>query len=491
MKMYFTGDRGSYTSEIWKMMRKPRFTRSTSVLACTHRAGYGFRCRTQHPFKDSVFTKMKDTRRDSHVMRLGLVDTLSFVRGSIDPVVLGSTANAAFKLVLICGIVRWLSESGRIPENTSVVLAQVSFQLLIPCMLFSKVVSILALQPDLRLLLGMVVAAVSQIIIGGLWGALLSPLIDGKYPKMLQILARIDGSSKDSAIQVAKATSQAMGVPHAAEALLPKPTVSSKGYKSLIAAACAFQNSFTLPAVFLLSLLPGVLADRAVAYLGLFLLAWSPILWSFGLYSIQKGYEDDLKESSPSMGEDGQYIEPSASTTNATLPWKKMVQGAMNPPVIAVLVAATLGLSPLGGMLFSPGSISSIASRLPFELSLVFHGLGSAYEVIEMLGKGTLAIQTLVLAASLLQPSNETRNQERKGLFSDFIAYISPNDDLEMLQAVMPSAQNLIIALQISPKTQSASPAFAKLLLKLYFAAIIPVTLWVTGFASRLAIPLI
>ena len=125
IKMNFNGCKGSCHAGIWKVMNRPRFSRSTSVLACTHRANHGFSCRTQQLFEDSVATKIK--RRDSHVMRFGLVDTVAFVRDSIDPAVLGSTANAAFKLFLICGIVRWLSQSGRIPENTSVVLAQVGF----------------------------------------------------------------------------------------------------------------------------------------------------------------------------------------------------------------------------------------------------------------------------------------------------------------------------------------------------------------------------
>lgn len=53
------------------------------------------------------------------------VGVYSFVRESIDPVVLTSTTSASLKLLIICMAVRWLSESGRIPVNTSVVLAQV------------------------------------------------------------------------------------------------------------------------------------------------------------------------------------------------------------------------------------------------------------------------------------------------------------------------------------------------------------------------------
>ncbi len=51
----------------------------------------------------------------------------------------------------------------------------------------------------------------------------------------------------------------------------------------MVPAAAAFGNSFTLPAVFLTALLPKALADRALGYAALFLLAWSPCLWSLGL----------------------------------------------------------------------------------------------------------------------------------------------------------------------------------------------------------------
>jgi len=123
--MDLPGGKGSCTARIWKTVNKSRCTRPTFVLAC--RADHGFRCHRQHVFKNFVAIKKKDSRAEGHVMRFGLVDTVAFVRDSIDPAVLGSTANAAFKLFLICGIVRWLSESGRIAENTSVVLAQVGF----------------------------------------------------------------------------------------------------------------------------------------------------------------------------------------------------------------------------------------------------------------------------------------------------------------------------------------------------------------------------
>ena len=51
----------------------------------------------------------------------------------------------------------------------------------------------------------------------------------------------------------------------------------------MVAAGAAFGNSFTLPAVFLTTLLPAPLASRALGYAALFLLAWSPCLWSIGM----------------------------------------------------------------------------------------------------------------------------------------------------------------------------------------------------------------
>lgn len=466
----------------------------------------------------------------------------SFVRESIDPVVLTSTTSASLKLLIICMAVRWLSESGRIPVNTSVVLAQVgtasvclgyfsrkqsykhrvfivqvSFQLLIPCMLFVKVVSILAMQSDPGLLLGMAVAAVTQIGVGAFWGRLLSPLVDEDSMSSFKIAGWAPFAKKKASTTVAEATSKAMGVPHATAALLPKPEKASAGYKSLIAAACAFQNSFTLPAVFLLSLLPGPIADRAVAYLGLYLLAWSPCLWSFGLYSIQRGYQRDQ-----GMGQ--------------KFSWSQMLKGTMNPPVIAVVLAVCLGLTPIGQSIFSTGSMSTAGFVLPFELSIVSFGLQNVYEVIEMLGGGTLAIQTLVLAASLLQPADGAKPKRAPGILGEIKSFFKSESLAETralcvlgivrfilapmtaillfrmlsqmtmfstvlsdpiflfvvaVQSVMPSAQNLLIALQLNQVTQGAAPELARLLLKLYALAILPVTVWVTGFASRLAIPLV
>lgn len=52
-----------------------------------------------------------------------------------------------------------------------------------------------------------------------------------------------------------------------------------------MAACSTFGNAFTLPLVFMMSLLPGSAFERATGYTALFLMGWSPILWSYG-YSL-------------------------------------------------------------------------------------------------------------------------------------------------------------------------------------------------------------
>ena len=54
----------------------------------------------------------------------------------------------------------------------------------------------------------------------------------------------------------------------------------------------------------------------------------------------------------------------------------------------------------------------------------------------------------------------------------------------------MPSAQNLVLLMQLRPATQPLAPRMAALLLRLYVLAIIPVTLWVTIFVAGLPLNL-
>ena len=207
----------------------------------------------------------------------------------------------------------------------------------------------------------------------------------------------------------------------------------------------------------------------------------------------------------------------------------------------------------VGALKYGPGAAAAATGggTLPVELALAWAAIKGAYEVIEMLAAGTLATQTLVLASSLLQQSNGggsgngsgaqqlasiSNGGRSQGWLRATWTALAPSDAIEAralavlslvrfilvpttclfiwrfvaktpfasalavdplflfviaVQSVMPSAQNLIIVLQLSDATRPAAPAFAKMLLKLYAYSVLPVTLWVTAFASRLSISLV
>jgi len=76
---------------------------------------------------------------------------------------------------------------------------------------------------------------------------------------------------------------------------------------------------------------------------------------------------------------------------------------------------------------------------------------------------------------------------------ADFKVVLLPHPPLPRLDAVqgcMPPAQNLALVVNLRKNTQFLAPRLAKLLLRLYFVAIVPVTLWVSVFVSRVPVPL-
>lgn len=54
----------------------------------------------------------------------------------------------------------------------------------------------------------------------------------------------------------------------------------------------------------------------------------------------------------------------------------------------------------------------------------------------------------------------------------------------------MPPAQNLAVLVNLRSSTRFLAPKLAKLLLRLYVVAVIPVTLWVSVFVARMPVPL-
>lgn len=67
---------------------------------------------------------------------------------------------------------------------------------------------------------------------------------------------------------------------------------------------------------------------------------------------------------------------------------------------------------------------------------------------------------------------------------------LTPHPSLRSSSLPPRAPQNLIILLQVQEGTRALAPGFARMLLKQYFWAALPVTLWVAAFASNLGIAL-
>ena len=59
-----------------------------------------------------------------------------------------------------------------------------------------------------------------------------------------------------------------------------------------------------------------------------------------------------------------------------------------------------------------------------------------------------------------------------------------------MVEGAMPSAQNLVLLMQLRESTRPMAPRMAQLLLRMYALCVIPVTLWMGVFVGKLPTPL-
>ncbi|KAK9839222.1 hypothetical protein WJX81_002161 [Elliptochloris bilobata] len=534
---------------------------------------------------------------------------LHAARNGVFPVIVG----AAFQLFLLCGFVGWLLHSGRIPDETAPVLSKVAFNALIPCMLFTKVGATLAARPDPALLAIPLVAA-AQVGIGAAAGWVAARWVGSKDQGPPGWHARKGGAA---ARTMALTTAAAAGVPAAAGALLARPPPAQAGAQEMTAAACAFGNSLTLPLVFLAALLPAAAYERAVGYTALFLMGWSPLLWSVG-YKLLGSAGDLADETGAELtripyggnfvaggGSEAAADARRALVSNAGLRRPRTVRvrarlaleavrrsftaarGAvmrsLNPPLLGTLVGIAAGLSPGGSVLFAPASAAAreSAARLPLELLATLGAVRSLVQAAGILAGATLAVQAVVLGGSgrsgawlpPLRPAGVPANpsspkgsgngvsgrppSEGRAAAADVPPYDSgqgsagpggdgraerPSQNLLrallpasradrdvflavalvrslvvpaattalvaalhaarllpadpvcclalLVQGAMPSAQNLVVILQIKAATQPLAPRMAALLLRLYVWSVVPVSLWVSLFVAGFSVPL-
>ncbi|KAL3147311.1 hypothetical protein ABBQ32_002796 [Trebouxia sp. C0010 RCD-2024] len=491
---------------------------------------------------------------DMHVSVPSITQTWSSMHSMMTGEVVAATSSASFKLIFICVAVGWLLKTSRLPKETAPVLTQVAYTALIPCMLFTKCAATLASNRSL-VLIGLPLAAILQVLTGSALGWLAAQTFPEPTKPKKEYYGWHPNNPAKSASAIAGTTAAATGVPQAAAALMPTPSNPPEGTRQMVMSCCAFGNSLTLPLVFLLALLPGGAADRATGYLALFMMGWSPMLWSFGLQLLgrsmpasQPGLQTRKARSAAAAnmrGVKGALVTAQATARRQWSRLKRSVGSVINPPLFGVISGVIVGLSPAGPLLFLAPSAAS--SSMPFELKIVVGALRAIVDILQTLGGATLAVTTVVLGASMF-PQNKSSDTVDKQATSgtpqsiagadgrmkslQWLRAILPRDHVErrvlgtvgfvrlilmpmasmaivgtlaalgllpddpicrlvlLVEGSMPTAQNLVLLMNLNPNTQPLASKTGKLLLRLYPIAILPVTVWMTLFVQWMPVAL-
>jgi hypothetical protein len=158
----------------------------------------------------------------------------------------------------------------------------------------------------------------------------------------------------------------------------------------------------------------------------------------------------------------------------------------------------------------------ALAARMPWELHALMSIGRSIAEVATLLGGATLVLQAVTLGASLL-PKESTatlwdmlvpasRWEWRQLVSTACVRLLAmPLVGLAsvhqmgawgllpasaackmalLVQSCMPSAQNLVLLVNLKKETKSMAPMMAQLLFRQYMLAIVPTTLWISVFLA-------
>ena len=344
-----------------------------------------------------------------------------------NPLVAAACAAATFKIVLLCVVVARLIEADRLPRETPVVLSKLAFNVCLPTYMCTRVAATLNTTP-LTLGVGVLpVCAVAQVCVGGALGAILMTSLRAVPGFVARAWRGEEGGLSDSsgasAGAVARGVARAVGNAGVAGAIAPGSvtkrldesldeslangvvetpfTESRRRVATAMAesardpmdrigvACCAFGNTFTLPIVFLVEVLGAAFGDRVAGYVALYLIGWSPALWTAG-YVLITG----------AAGADATRPKKSARETVAFI-----AKEVCNPPMIGICLGVLIGCTPLRHVLIgnTTGSID-LTSGIPLELGVAFAAARCAFELAALVGGAALPVQTLILASSFVKP---------------------------------------------------------------------------------------
>jgi hypothetical protein len=388
----------------------------------------------------------------------------AFSASVFDLSALAASLGALSQLGVICYAVRTLSSSGALSVQVAAALSAVSFHLLLPCFMASR----LANAPQGSGLAWLPILAAAQVALGAGLGALLWAVVDGSLLAALRSRwARHTqpwhGAERPApaADAIAASVALAAGVPALAAAVAPPPRTGvqsrSRGVYGphawrLVVASCAFGNSVTLPLLLLGGTLSPSDASHVTGLCALFMAGWSPLLWSVAWRLLAP---DGCDTSSPLLQGEAQ---PQTASTQAIRPapssffgmslaspvapkpllalpppdaplfsrlrmehaarvasrriWEVAEHGmtvtsrTLNPPLVGALVGVLIGATPLRELATDPASGSGVISLgPPPEIALLSTTLRVVLSAASLLAAGVVPVGTLVLATALTAQS--------------------------------------------------------------------------------------
>lgn len=295
----------------------------------------------------------------------------------LDLGIMRATSTATFKVVALCVLITGLMREGKLPLDTPVVVSKLAFNVMLPAYLCTRVAATLYLSPLTKALAVLPMSAMAQVIFGSMIGIVVTSFVNKifAYASSHEEKKEVDEDEEMRSIK-------------------EKNDISRLGI-----AACSFGNTFTLPLVFLTEVLGRTRADETAGYIALYLIGWTPVLWTVGFLLIAGPV------AVAGLSKDGEKdaLRDAFLTARATM--GRIGKELLNPPLLGIIVGVLIGATPLKEVFI--GNFSSATAEFSGALTFVFVILRALFELAASVGAAALPGQMLVLASSLVKISPE------------------------------------------------------------------------------------
>ena len=282
----------------------------------------------------------------------------------LDLGIMRATSTATFKVVALCVLITGLMREGKLPLDTPVVVSKLAFNVMLPAYLCTRVAATLYLSPLTKALAVLPLSAMAQVIFGSMIGVVVTSFVN-------KIFAYASSHEEKKELDEAEEV----------RAIKEKNDMSRLGV-----AACSFGNTFTLPLVFLTEVLGRARADETAGYIALYLIGWTPVLWTVGFLLIAGPV------AVAGLSKDGEKdaLRDAFLTTRATM--GRIGKELLNPPLLGIITGVLIGATPLKEVFI--GNFSSATAEFSGVVTFVFVILRALFELAASVGAASAKTAT-------------------------------------------------------------------------------------------------